>query len=191
MKTPAGWMLLLLMLLPDFAAPQSHPIGLVLDGPALQPETYESAAIDADGNLSITTSDFRLITVRREGKQSSFRAPIVSRDRTSVGALAEYPNCCTSYDIPLQLVVYANGRAHRFKGVELAMFEWHFADDGSRVAYSQQTVHFACDIRYELRDVESERLIDSARVPVPCGQHPDPPPTAIPPWVKALKGASR
>jgi hypothetical protein len=186
MKTPAGW-ILLLMLLADSAAAHSRRIDLVQDAPAQRPETYESAAIDANGNLSITTSDFRLITVLREGKQSSFRAPIVSRDRTSVGALAEYPNCCTSYDIPLQLVVYSNGRAHRFKGVELAMFEWHFADGGSRVAYGQQTVHFGCDVQYELRDVESERLIDSARVPVPCGQHPDPLPTAIPPWVKALK----
>jgi hypothetical protein len=189
MKTAAGW-ILLLMLLADSAAAHSR-IDLVQDAPAQRPETYESAAIDANGNLSITTSDFRLITVLREGKQSSFRAPIVSRDRTSVGALAEYPNCCTSYDIPLQLVVYSNGRTHRFKGIELAMFEWHFADGGSRVAYGQQTVHLGCDVQYELRDVESERLIDSARVPVPCGQHPDPLPTAIPPWVKALNTTSR
>ena len=190
MKTLAGWMLLL-VLLSDFAAAQSRRIDFVPDETAQQPETYESAAIDADGNLSITTSDFRLITVPREGKQSSFRAPIVSRDRTSVGALAEYPNCCTSYDIPLQLVVYSKGGVHRFKGVELAMLEWHFADDGSRVAYGQESVHFSCETHYELRDIQSERLIDSAKVSVPCGQRPAPPPATNPPWVKALKAAPR
>src|SRR5262245_36812451 len=89
-------------------------------------ETYESASIDEKGRLVIITSDRRTIVVPKDGDQSSFSAPLVSPDRTAVSAQAMFPNCCTSYDIPLQLVVYAGGRAHRFTGNGLPIFQWHF-----------------------------------------------------------------
>ena len=54
-----------------------------------------------------------------------------------------FENCCTSCDIPLQLVIYSSGKTHRFEG-GLPMFEWHFADSGPCVVFSQQTVHSAC-----------------------------------------------
>ena len=152
-------------------------------------ETYESATIDANGGLRIITADRRTIVVPREGEQSTFRDPIVSPDRTAVGAQADYPNCCTSYDMPLQLVVYANGNAHRFAGIGLPIFLWHFADRGTRVAYGQSTVHFSCSVHYELRDIQSERLIQSADVPESCGQIPDPPPAKVPDWVSELNAA--
>jgi len=44
-----------------------------------------------------------------------------------------FGNCYTSYDIPLQLVVYAGGKVHRFKGVGLPIFQWGFADSGIRI----------------------------------------------------------
>src|SRR2546427_6205578 len=116
---------------------------------------------------------------------------MVSPDRTAVGAQADYPNCCTSYDIPLELVVYANGKVHRFTGIGLPIFQWHFADGGTRVAFGQEPVHFGCFIHYELRDIPSERLIESADIPEPCGQIPDPPTVAVPDWVKELNAAQR
>jgi hypothetical protein len=68
----------------------------------------------------------------------------------------------------------------------MAIFRWHFADGGSRVAYGYTTVHFSCGTTYELKEVETERLIDKAFVPEPCGQVPDPPPGKPPAWVTAL-----
>lgn len=156
-----------------------------------QVETYESAEIDPNGSLRITASSGRVIMLPKEGEQSSFRNPTVSPDRTAVGAQADYPNCCTSYDIPLQLVVYSKGTVHRFRGIGLPIFQWHFADGGSRVAYGQEPVHFGCETHYELRDIQSERLIDSADIPQPCGQRPDPPQTTIPNWVKELNAARK
>lgn len=147
--------------------------------------------IDPNGNLRITTSDRRIIVVSKEGEQSSFQEPIVSADRTAVGAQALYPNCCTSYDLPLQLVVYADGKAHRFTGSGLPIFQWHFADGGTRVAFGQEPAHFGCSVHYELRDIQSERLIDSADVPQPCGLRPNPPATMIPQWVKELHAARK
>ena len=153
---------------------------------AARVERYQSAVIDANGSLVITTSDQRTILVPKEGEQSSFSEPVVSPARTAVGAQALFANCCTSYDIPLQLVVYANGKVHRFTGVGLPIFQWRFADGGGRVAFGQEPVHFGCSIHYELRDVQSERLIDSADIPQPCGQIPEPRPMKIPKWVTEL-----
>ena len=156
------------------------------DSTGRRAETYQSASIDAAGRLVIIMANGRTVVVRKEGDQSSFAEPVLSPDRTAVGAQAEFPNCCTSYDIPLQLVVYARGKVHRFTGSGLPIFQWQFADGGRRVAFGQEPVHFGCSIHYELRDIDSERLIDSADIPEPCGLdlHPKIPKT--PAWVQDL-----
>jgi hypothetical protein len=154
-------------------------------------ERYESADIDADGNLRILTSDRKTIVVPKGGfpkagesfgNQTAFQNPVLSEDRRAVGAQAMFVNCCTSYDIPLQLVIYSSGKTHRFEG-GLAIFDWHFADKGRRVVFSQQTVHFACSVHWELRDIASERLVATADIPEVCGQIPDPPKVKVPKWV--------
>jgi hypothetical protein len=108
-------------------------------------ETYESVTIDADGNLRILTSSQRAIIIPKGGfakagevfgQQTAFQKPVISDDGRSVGAQAIFENCCTSYDIPLQLVIYSRGKTHRFEG-GLAIFDWHFADRGRRVVFSQ------------------------------------------------------
>jgi hypothetical protein len=174
-----------LLFLPNPSAAQARPSS------ARRVNTFESVAIDAAGNLVITTSDQQTIVVPKDGGQSSFADPVLSSARTAVGAQAEFPNCCTSYDIPLQLVVYAIGKVHRFTGIGLPIFRWHFADGGARVAFAQETVHFSCSTHYELRDVNSERLIDSADIPEPCGQAPAPRVVKIPKWVAELNSAEK
>lgn len=149
-------------------------------------ETYQSAAIDANGNLAIVRTNGLTVTVRKEGDQTSFSKPVLSSSKTAVGAQAMFPNCCTSYDIPLQLIVYAAGKVHRFTGVNLPIFRWAFVDGGTRIAYGQEPVHFGCATHYELRDIESERLIEAVDIPQPCGQIPDPKPVRVPPWVADL-----
>ena len=159
--------------------------------PAAATETYESVDIDADGNLRILTFDQRRLIVPKGGspkagesvgKQMAFEKPVLSGDRRAVGAQAMFGNCCTSYDIPLQLVIYSGGKTHRFEG-GLAIFDWHFVDGGRRVAFSQQSVHFTCSVHWELRDIASERLVASADIPEVCGQIPDPPKAKVPEWV--------
>jgi len=153
-------------------------------------ETYASAEIDADGSLRIVTTERKTIVVPKGGfsragesfgKQTEFGKPVISGDKRAVGAQAMFGNCCTSYDIPLQLVVYSRGKTHRFEG--LAIFDWHFVDGGRRVALSHQTVHFACSVDWELRDVATERLVAEASIPEACGETPDPPVVQAPRWV--------
>jgi hypothetical protein len=159
--------------------------------PTASAETYESVEIDADGNLRILTAEQRTIIVPKGGspkagesfgKQTAFGKPVLSDDRRAVGAQAMFENCCTSYDIPLQLVIYSSGKTHRFEG-GLAIFDWHFADGGRRVVFSQQTVHFTCSVHWELRDIATERLVATADIPEVCGQIPDPPKVKVPKWV--------
>jgi hypothetical protein len=116
------------------------------------------------------------------GKQTAFGKPVLSDDRRAVGAQAMFGNCRTSYDIPLQLVVHSDGKTHRFEG-GLAIFDWHFADGGRRVVFSQQTVHFTCSVHWELRDIASERLLATADIPEACGKIPDSPKVEVPKWV--------
>lgn len=154
---------------------------------AQQPESYDSARVDDAGNLVITKAGNQTIVIRREGEQTSFSAPKISSARTAVAAQAMFPNCCTSYDIPLELVVYGSGKVHRFKGIGLPIFEWGFVNGGTRVAFGQTTVHFGCETHYELREIASERLIDSADIPDPCGQRPNPKPVQIPAWIAEIR----
>jgi hypothetical protein len=150
-------------------------------------ETYRSVSTDAGGRLVIRTTDDKTILIEKDGEQTAFGEPVLSADRTAAAAQALFPNCCTSYDLPLQLVVYSAGRVHRFRGNGLPIFQWHFADRGTRIAFGQEPAHFGCAIHYELREVRSERLLDSADIPQPCGQLPNPPPVQIPAWVAALR----
>lgn len=154
-------------------------------------EIYASADLDADGHLRIRTSEGRIVIVSKGGtskagdvfgQQTAFGQPVVSDDRRAVGVPALFANCCTSYDIPLQLVIRSGGKTHRFEG-GLAIFDWHFADGGRRIVFSQQTVHSACSVHWELRDVASERLLATADIPAECGQGPVPPKVRVPRWV--------
>ena len=153
-------------------------------------ETYRAAAVDADGNLAITRSDGQIIVVRKEGEQTTFEGPQLSPDHTAAGAQAMFKNCCTSYDLPLQVVVYSDGKSHRFTGIELPIFQWDFAP-GGRIAYGQEPAHFGCEIHYELRDIASARLVEQIDIPEPCGQRPDPKPVKMPGWVADLVARKR
>ena len=161
-------------------------------------EVYAAAAVGSDGDLHLMTTNGREIVVAKsddkravETQQAYFEQPVLSNDRRAVGSRVFYPNCCTSYEIPLTLVVYADGRAHRFTGSDLPIFLWHFADDGAMVAFRQEPVHFGCLVHYELREIRSERLVDSADVPEPCGLEPNPQPVKVPEWVNKLEQFQR
>jgi hypothetical protein len=161
-------------------------------------ELYTAATLGSDGDLHITTTNGREIVVPKsddnrpvETQQAYFEKPELSINQRAVGSRAFYRNCCTSYEIPLALVVYADGRTHRFTGSGLPIFLWHFADAGTLIAFGQEPVHFGCSVHYELREIRSERLVDSADVPEPCGQDPNPQPVKVPDWVNKLEQSQR
>jgi len=149
-------------------------------------ELYEKVQIDSNGQLHIVTTDNReILPSKRElqsgdkiEKQVNFEQAAVSDDKTTVGWLAQYPNCCTSYPIPLELVIYRNGKTLRvFKGSELPIWIWKFEAKGAQVAFKQETVHGGGGVHFELREIISDRLV---------GSYNDEPTPNAPAWVRDL-----
>jgi hypothetical protein len=144
-------------------------------------DIYVQASIDQAGRLRIVTRNGREIVPRKDAEQVGFEKPAISQDGGAVGWLALYPNCCTSYPIPLKLMVLSNGRVRSFTGDGLPVWQWSFQSSGKRVAFRQETVHGGLGTHYELRDVATGRLITK--------YSPDNQPLAIqnvPTWVEEL-----
>ena len=144
-------------------------------------ETYVQAVVDPGGQLRIQTKDGREIVPRKEPDQVAFDKAAISPDGHAVGWLAQYPNCCTSYPIPLKLVIYASGKLRTFTGSGLPVWRWRFQAGGKQVSFEQETVHGGIGVHYELRDITTGRLI--------AKYDPKPPPDATgdpPKWVAEL-----
>lgn len=82
-----------------------------------------------------------------------------SPEGRAVGWLALYPNCCTSYPIPLALVVYSNGIKRSYTGNRVPVWTWRFMAAGTQIAFRQETVHGGLGVNYELRNVLSGELV--------------------------------
>ncbi len=144
-------------------------------------DIYVETAIDPSGQLRISTKRKREIVPKKEAEQVSFDNAQISPDGHAVGWLALYPNCCTSYPIPLKLVILANGAQRTLTGNGLPIWRWSFWAEGKQVAFEQETVHGGMGVHYELRDVEGGQLADS--------YDPDAKPDVItkpPKWVVVL-----
>ena len=104
-------------------------------------ETYVQATVDPSGQLRIVTKEGREIRPKKDSEQVAFDMVAISQDGMTVGWLALYPNCCTSYPIPLKLVMYTNGKIRTFTGSGLPVWRWRFEAGGKQVAFEQETVH--------------------------------------------------
>jgi hypothetical protein len=84
----------------------------------------------------------------------------ISEDKRSVGWLVDYGNCCTSYPLSRKLMIYRPGKPLRtFVGDGRAIFDWRFVSNGKQVAFYQDYPHGNPVPHYELRDVETGRLV--------------------------------
>jgi len=140
-------------------------------------ELYDGATWQKDA-VVVRTRDGREKRLPTDKEQVGISNVAVSADHTAVGWLALYPNCCTSYPIPLKLIVYSGGRVHQFGPNELPLWYWVFRNGSREVAFHQETVHGGLGARYELRDVASGRLLASFKP-----ESGEPPPA----WVNDLE----
>ncbi|HEX2225202.1 MAG TPA: hypothetical protein VHN15_13460 [Thermoanaerobaculia bacterium] len=148
-------------------------------------ERYVQATVDEQGQLTILTEDGRSIVTAKDHEQVAFSNPQVSPDGSSVGWLAEYPFCCTSYPIPLKLVIYSKDATRTFTGSGLPIWDWQFRADGKQVAFRQETVHGGAGVHYEWRDVVSDRLLAEWEPEVGIDNRPLPA-ANLPEWVRDL-----
>jgi len=157
---------------------------LAAPSPGSAADTYLGATADTSGVVRIRREHGRPIVIGKDLEQVGAEQIAVSKDGRSVGWLALYPNCCTSYPIPLKLVIYTDGRRRVFEVNGLPIWRWQFSADGARVAFEQETAHGGLGIHYELRDVASGRLVERYD-PSEHAADEGPPPD-MPAWVKAL-----
>ena len=88
-------------------------------------------------------------------------SPRISKDRQDAGWLVEYGNCCTSYPLPLGLVIYRPGKPLRNIEVDCpsAIWDWRFEAGGTQVATYSNFPHGDYKGCYELREVETDRKL--------------------------------
>lgn len=141
--------------------------------------SYRRAVVDSEGQLRLTTTTGRTIVPPKDSGQVAFDEAAISLDHRRVGWLALYPNCCTTYPVPLKLVVRTAERGHTFEGNGLPIWQWAFLADGKRVAYRQAPVHGAAPAHYELYDLETGHLVSTFDVAADSGG-------AVPRWVQAV-----
>src|SRR5829696_4909953 len=124
--------------------------------------TYRRADIDSSGELRIVLSTNRVIRPSKDSNQVAFDQVTMSADHRIVGWVALYPNCCTSYPIPLRLVLLRADGGRTVIGNDLPIWQWAFAADGRSVAIRQAPVHGAAPMYYERRDIRTGRVIATA-----------------------------
>ena len=141
-------------------------LALVLAARAVSAQTpgrrfVTDAKVDARGVLHIIYSDRRVVTPPREKDQRGVSDVAVAGDKQTVGWLVQYDNHgITSYTIPLTLIVFRSGTVIRRVSNGFMVSEWFFADEGKRVAFHTDTVHSSLAPYYELRDVDTNQVVE-------------------------------
>lgn len=121
---------------------------------------------DKGAGLVVTLDDGSQFSAPIFGEQVGFQQPRISSNGKNVGWLALYPNCCTSYPVPLRLVVLdASRRVHTFDGIEMALFKWCFLPKSTSVAYMQTVVHGSDFEHFEARSISSGNLLAKYEYP--------------------------
>ena len=129
------------------------------------PETYQSAVVDASGQLHITTDSGKELMPRKLPDQLSFEDPKISPDHQTVGWLVMYPFPTPDNDekygrdraIAGKLVIYRAGHVVHVFPTEQVFWAWYFLDSKS-VAYLTGPTHGNAG-PYLLRDISSGKII--------------------------------
>jgi hypothetical protein len=139
-------------------------VALLLRVPASSAQTtIRQAVLDStQGQLRIVLSNNHVIEPAKDSDQVGFAQVAVSSDHRIVGWVSLYKNCCTSYPIPLELVLLsASGRRTVIQNT-LPIWEWSFEPGGHNVVIRQAPVHGDAPERYERHDISTGRLLASA-----------------------------
>jgi len=107
---------------------------------AVQNPIVEAHA-DNKGQMHIRMKDGAEKVIPADKEQVGADGIKISPDGSAVGWMVEVPNCCTSYPIPVSIMVYsARGKLQRF-GDGMMIGDWKFLEGGRKIAYNTDTVH--------------------------------------------------
>lgn len=139
-------------------------IALTLGAHASTAQTsFRHAGLDSTGQLRVVLSTGQVLHPRKDSAQVAFEQVALSADQRVVGWLALYPNCCTSYPIPLKLVLLRVDGGRTIISNALPIWQWAFADNARNVVIRQTPVHGPAPMSYELRAVRDGRVLATAQ----------------------------
>ena len=138
-------------------------VSLVLKAQVAPPTVTSATAVSSTGAVQISYSDGKEVSAPKLKDQVSFGRPLVARDKRTVGWLAMFSACCTSYPIPLTLVLYRDGKIIASISPGRSIFHWVFLSQGNRIACSTDILHGGTDLSvdYWLYEVSSGKLLAS------------------------------
>ena len=155
--------LLVCALLPATVFGQARTVGPAAGATSISPAattiTITSITVDEAGAVRLVRSDGKEVVPPKEPDQVGSSSPLLAGNKQAAGWLVDSANCCTSYPISLKLIIYRPGRPLRRFGSEMGIFDWCFVAGGRQVAFYTDTVHGNFAPHFELRDVESGRLL--------------------------------
>jgi len=134
--------------------------------PAMAAPAFESFELSADGTgLAYSDSVGATWQAPKRDGQVGYAQPRISPDGQFIGWLALHPNCCTSYPVPLVLVVMdADRNRYEFRGPQ-ATFGWCFQPDSDEVAYRRAVLHGPTPEFFELRRIRDGALLETFEMP--------------------------
>jgi hypothetical protein len=139
---------------------------LVLAMTAGAAEQIERVSPDPDGTIHIVLAGGKQTTIARQKDQVGTDDIQIASDHSAAGWTELYPNCCTSYPIPLNIAVYRDGRVRRRFKSGLMIYKWQFWKGGKQIAFCSGTVHGDQGVTCELHDVASgHNLASFERMP--------------------------
>ena len=96
------------------------------------------------------------------------------------------PNCCTSYPVPLKLVIFKGDKIERVIDGDSGVFSWTFENSDKEVAYVEDTLHFSTGKRATLRDIASGKQIATFGLERVDGEIPASVLAHAPGWVQQI-----
>jgi hypothetical protein len=103
-------------------------------------QTVSRAFCGEDGKAHLVYAGAPERTISPEEKQVGCADITVAEDGRTVGWAVQVDNCCTSYPIPVAVVLLNNGRKTVLP-CDQVLWQWRFIDQGKRVAILTGPVH--------------------------------------------------
>lgn len=152
---------------------------------------YKSVVTAPDmATLTIQSTHGDMVAPHTLQDQRGFGEPRIAPDGAAVGWLALVDTCCTSYPLPMALVLFKQGKVFRTITEAQPIFAWQFARKGTAVAYMQTYPHGLVPYAYKLRRISDGKLLQQFTC-TPVNDMPDTEPTyqnsgPVPAWVWSL-----
>ena len=111
-----------------------------------------------DGQVHIVERGIDVVAPK-ETDQVACQDPKLAEGGQVAGWLVDFSDCCTSYPLPLSLVIYRNGRViQRFQPGQ-SIWDWKFLNNGKQVAFWMGPTHGDFEPHFELHEVSDGRLL--------------------------------